>query len=344
MSSGTHAGRAPWLVADVGGTNVRFAMAQPDAPAPLRLETMLAYRVAQFPSLADAVRAYLASAQAGGARPASAVFALAGPVRNNQVRMTNFSWEIDAGDLARNLALDSVRLVNDFAAVGMSLPLLEAADMVALGPLPPPIRERPGRQTYCVLGPGTGLGVSALAIRDGVAIGLETEGGHVSFAPHTAEEGAILIHLLERFERVSNERLLCGSGLANLHHAVCAGMGRPQAALATPEDITTAAGNDPACTRAVELFCELLGAAAGDCALAYGAWDGVYLAGGMLAHLGPWLARGGFRRRFEAKGRFAPAMAAVPVGMITHPQAGLLGAAAIAREAAGLPLLRPSGP
>lgn len=332
---------APWLVADLGGTNVRFALAEPLGSAPLALDSVRAYPVAAFSSLAEAARAYLAERRA---RPARFVLALAGPVRGPEVQLTNHPWRISAPALEHALGLEAVRLVNDFAAVGMSLPLLGADDVVALGPRVEPIAALPRPQTFCVLGPGTGLGVSALSVRDGRLVGLETEGGHASFAPVGDAEIAVLRQLAARFGRVSHERLLCGSGLANLYQALCASDGAAAAALA-PEDITARArdASDARCVRAVDMFCEMLGTLAGDLALTYGAWEGVYLAGGLLGPLAPWLARGAFRQRFESKGRFAQAMAKVPVALITHPQPGLLGAAGIAVAAAGGTLLRARG-
>ena len=184
-----------------------------------------------------------------------------------------------------------------------------------------------------VVGPGTGLGVGALLIRDGRAIELQTEGGHQSFAPGTAEEDAVLARLRARFGRVSNERLVCGAGLLNLYSALCEIADRAPAAT-TQEAVSAAAtdGTDPQAVRAVELFCELLGAIAGDLVFAFGAWDGVYLTGGLLAPMLPWIRQGGFRRRFEDKGRFSATLAKIPTVAIHHPNTGLLGAAAIALD------------
>jgi len=329
-----------WLLADVGGTNVRFALAQPAAETPLLLESVRAYRVAEFVSLAEAARAYLAVV---GETPAHAVFALAGRVEGLVVQMTNHAWTISAPQLQRELALHSVKLVNDFAAIGAGLPLLGADDMLALGPRVEVIARSGAPRTFCVLGPGTGLGVSALAIRDGQLFGLETEGGHVSFAPTSEEEIAILRQLMTHFGRVSIERLLCGAGLVNLHRAVCA-LAQVECAELTPEQISASARQqaDPHCVHAIELFCDMLGCVAGDFALSFGAWDGVYLAGGMLEPLLPWLRQGRFRLRFNDKGRFSQAVARVPVALISHPYPGLLGAAGVAVLAAGKPLLRAS--
>lgn len=337
---------ATWLLADVGGTNVRFALARPAAPAPLRLDTLRAYRVADHPSLSDAARHYLhdlaeTAPDSRAALPGHAVLALAGRIEGDTAQLTNHSWFISGTRLRDDLGLGTVRLVNDFAAVGMSLPLLAATDVEAIGPAVQPIARAARQRTYCVLGPGTGLGVSALVVHGDTVTGLQTEGGHTSFAATDEEEIAVLRQLMGRFGRVSVERLLCGSGLVNLLQALCAIAGRDDAPF-VPESITAHArdGSDALCVRAVELFCELLGTVAGDYALTYGAWDGVYLAGGLLGPLAPWIRRGRFRERFQSKGRFAQAMAQVPVALITHPQPGLLGAAAFAVTEAGLPLLR----
>jgi len=335
-----------WLLADVGGTNVRFALARPAAAAPLRLDTLRAYRVADHPSLSAAARTYLHdlaefAPEPATPPPAHAMLALAGRIEGDTAQLTNHSWLIHAPRLRDDLGLDAVRLVNDFTAVGMSLPLLGAADVEPIGPAVQPLTRAVRSRTFCVLGPGTGLGVSALVVRGDQVVGLQTEGGHTAFAPADEEQIAVLRQLMARFGRVSVERLLCGSGLVNLLQALCAIAGR-EAVADAPEAITARAGDrsDALCVRAVELFCELLGSVAGDYALTYGAWDGVYLAGGLLGPLAPWIRRGRFRERFEGKGRFAQAMARVPVALITHPQPGLLGAAACAVTESGLPLLR----
>jgi len=312
---------------------VRFALAQPAAQVPLLAPSIRAYRVAQFASLGLAAKAYL---QEIHAKPRQAVFALAGRIEGTQVQMTNHAWHISSLQIKGDLALESVQLINDFAAIGMGLPLLQASDTLALAHGVDVIHRHARPQTFCVLGPGTGLGISALIVRDGRIQALQTEGGHVGFAPNSDEEIAVLRHLRSRFGRVSRERVLCGSGLANVHEALCA-IDRVQSLPLAPEEITERARNasDPQCVRAVEMFCDILGAVAGDCVLSFGAWDGAYLAGGMLAPLLPWLQQGRFRLRFDDKGRFAQAVGKVGVSLITHPYPGLLGAAGCAVLASG---------
>lgn len=326
------------VLADVGGTNVRFALADPGSAAPLATESIRRYRVTDFATFSDSARAYL---DALDARPRHGVFAFAGQIRGGEVEVTNHTWSVSRERERAALGLDSLHFVNDFAAMSLSVPLLGNADLAAIGELPAPVLGASRAQTFAVIGPGTGLGVGALLIRDGLASALETEGGHASFAPRTDEEIEVLRVLGSRFGRVSNERLLCGSGLSNLHEA----LGRIHGTFVErlpPEEITRRAdaGSDASCMRAVEVFCEILGDVAGDFVLTFGAWDGAYLGGGLTPLLLNWLKKGGFRRRFADKGRLSDALAPVPSVAILHPDAGLLGAAAYAVSDSGRALIR----
>jgi glucokinase len=317
------------LLADIGGTNARFALADRRQPAPLLIDSVRQYEVADFPSLADAARHYLDAMTAWRGRVDRAVFAIAGRVDGDEARITNHPWVISRSATQAALGLASLQLVNDFAAQAMAVGLLTAADLAPIGGVPwSPSAS--AAKTYAVLGPGTGLGVSALLVRDGRHMALETEGGHVSFAPGTAEEAAILERLSRRFGRVSNERLVSGGGLVNIHRALAEIAGDPTAEL-RPQDITAGASTgDLRCQRAIAVFCAVFGAMAGDLVLTLGAWDGVFLTGGLVPKLLPELQASAFRERFEAKGRFAAALARVPTVAVLHPHAGLLGAAAFA--------------
>jgi len=318
------------LLADIGGTNARFALAEPGAGMPLVDESIQAFPVDRFESLAEAADHYLEST---GARPGSAVLAVAGRVERDQARMTNHPWVVSAARLREALGLSSVALVNDFVAQSAAVRLLREEDLVAIGA---PARVEPagdGPQTFAVLGPGTGLGVGALLHRDGRYHALATEGGHASFAPGTPEEIQVLERLSADYGRVSNERLVSGDGLVNIHRALSeiAGM---DPGPRRPEDITDgAAAGDRRCMRAIDVFCAVFGAIAGDLVLTFGAWAGVYLSGGLVPVLLPALQHSGFRQRFEGKGRYAPAMARVPTLAVLHPNPGLLGAAVLAVDA-----------
>ena len=317
---------APVLVADVGGTHARFALVDVATADALIDGSVRRYRGADFASFSDAIRHYLAET---GARPESAVIAAAGLRVENEVRLTNMPWVISRAALETQFAFASATLINDFAAMGLCVPLLRHDDVCAIGAPVQASIDAQSNRTFAIVGPGTGLGVGALLVRAGHITALETEGGHMSFAPGNEEEIEILRRLAARFGRVSNERLLCGSGLVNLYGVLCE-MSGVTAELLAPEEITQRADSDAMCRRAVERFRELLGAVAGDLVLAFGAWDGVYLTGGLAPQLAPCLQQGGFRRRFEDKGRFSATMARVPTSVVLRADAGLLGAAAYA--------------
>ncbi len=317
------------LIADVGGTHARFALADTASATPLIVDSVARFAVADFSSLADAAQHYLDQT---GATTRQGVFAVAGPVDGDEVRMTNHSWVISLSRTRAALGFHDIRMVNDFTAQAMALPLLSRADVVAVGgtqwaPAPSSVDR-----TYAVIGPGTGLGVGGLIVRNGNNYPLETEGGHVSFAPDTPEEIRILETLSAQFGRVSNERLICGPGLVNLYRALSEMAGEDPAPLQPAQVAAGAAAGDARCMRALEVFCAVFGAIAGDLVLSSGAWDGVFLTGGMVPKLLSSLQHSGFRQRFEHKGRYAPAMARVPTLAILHPQPGLLGAAALAVE------------
>lgn len=316
------------LLGDIGGTNARFALAQIGSGAALVADSIKTYAVADYPSLAAAARHYM------DGTPLAAtfgVFAVAGRVDGDEARMTNHAWVISARRVRDALGLEALYLVNDFVAQAASIRLLQATDIVALGaPAWRPLAATSG--TYAILGPGTGLGMGGLMVRGGRHNPLATEGGHASFAPGTPEEIEILQRLSADYGRVSNERLVSGGGLVNIHRALSAISGLDPGPM-QPADITAQAANgDHRCMRAVDVFCAVFGAVAGDLVLTLGAWDGVFLSGGMVPRMLAALQHSGFRQRFEGKGRYAPAMANVATLAVIHPQPGLLGAAALAGD------------
>lgn len=320
------------LVADIGGTWVRFALAtQGDGCTP-RLTDELRLAVAEHPSMIAAAQHYLRSLDRLPARPERVAFAVAGRVEGDIAVMTNHPWRISATDCAEALDVSRVQLLNDFTAQALAIPHLSEAEAAPIGT---PRINLPSRTswTVAVLGPGTGLGVSALMRRDGVPFALASEGGHASFAPKTARQRALLEHLAARFSRVSYERLVSGSGLSNLHWAMARHAGDADPEVLPPETVTARAqAKDPLAVETIEVFCEVFGAFAGDLVLTFGAWDGVYLSGGLVPLLLDDLGAGAFRRAFEAKGRFSEAMTRVPVTAVLHANPGLLGAAALAFE------------
>ena len=319
------------LLADIGGTNARFAVADTAAAQPLLPDSVRKYAVADFPSLGDAARQYLGDT---GTRASRGVFAVAGRVDGDVARITNHPWVISRARTRAALDFEDLVLVNDFAAQAMAIVLLDSRDVTPIGGTTWTPDRQPRDRTYAVIGPGTGLGVGALVVRDGRAYPLETEGGHVSFPPGTPEETEILQRLSAQFGRVSNERLVCGPGLVNIHRALSEIAGVDPGPM-QPADITVrAAQGDVRCMRAVDVFCAIFGAISGDLVLTVGAWDGVFLTGGLVPKMLQSLLHSGFRQRFEHKGRFSANMARVPSLAILHPNPGLLGAAAIAKTSA----------
>ncbi|MEO7067658.1 MAG: glucokinase [Rhodanobacter sp.] len=329
---------APTLLVDLGGTNVRFGVADTSRDQPLLADSIRRYRVAEHDSLVATAKQYLADT---GLQVTRAIIAAAGRIVDGEtVKVTNNPWAISARQTATALGLERVHLVNDFAAQSMAVTLLHGDDLVDVGTAARPVVGGEDEQTFVIVGPGTGLGVGGLLVRQGRCSVLQTEGGHAGFAAHTTEDIAILDYLNRKYGRVSNERLICGQGLVNLYDAICHLAGAPAADL-KPEDITARAKDNscPLCTRTVETFVGIFGSVTGDLVLTLGAWDGVYLTGGLTPILLPWLERGRFRERFEAKGRFRDIMEKVPTQAIMNPEPGLLGAAALAVMDAGQSLL-----
>jgi glucokinase len=322
------AGRPLALIADIGGTNARFALTDPAAATPEIIEPRALVN-AEFASLQHAAEHYL---QEVGAQPVSAAIAVASPVHGEEIRLTNRAWSFTRGELKQALGLQHLAVINDFGAVSWAIPALQPEEYVTLygredAPLAGPVS---------VIGPGTGLGV-ALLVGDaprGWNV-VETEGGHVSFAALGDEELMISRWLTARFGRTSTERVLCGAGLSHIDAVLRSHGNAPHdAALRSPADIVKAAleGHDVVARRALARFCAVLGSVCGDTALIHGART-VMIAGGMVPRFIPFLRSSAFRERFLAKGRFAPYLESVTIRVITHAHPGLLGAAVAARVA-----------
>jgi len=308
------------LVGDIGGTNVRLAVADLSEGTP-RLSLPKALPHAGVATFEEVVERYLK--ELDGATPDAIVVAVAGPIKNGEVRLTNGQWFLSEKAL-RERGFGFARLINDYAALGYAVEHLKGDDLTAIGGHQPGV---PG-ETVGVLGAGTGLGVAAL-VRDAHASAvMVTEGGHIAFAPVDDQELEILKVLRTRFVRVSVERVLSGPGLANLHWAL-GQIGAVKTDTLTPEEISrrAVAKSDPLCVAALDRFCGIYGRFAGDMALAFGARGGIYLGGGIAPKLLDELNAGTFRRSFEDKGRFVGYLSIIPTKVIVAPYASLLGAA-----------------
>lgn len=306
------------LVGDIGGTNCRFALASDGV---LIRATIKAFATAAFPSLAQAAHHYL---QGQGVSVERGCIAIAGPVADDRVHLTNHPWQFSIEQTRLELGLQQLRIINDFQAIGLALPHLQPSQLEQIGGGTPV-----AGQPKVALGPGTGYGATHVIEVAGESIALPTEGGHVSIAPSTTQELKLCQWLLEHDAQVTCEHLLSGPGLETIYRALAEWQGRIDAGKTAAEIQHGAVdASDSLCLEALALFCELLGTAARDQALSCLARGGVYIAGGIVQRFIPFLCSSNFRRRFE----FSPTMHAVlepiPVYVITEAFPGLVGAAA----------------
>ena len=313
------------LLADIGGTNARFAL----ETAPGRFEAVKVLGCADHASLGDAIRSYLADAAvAACGKVRHAAIAIANPVDGDQVRMTNHHWQFSIEALRREAGFETLLVVNDFTALARSLPHLADGDKVQVGG-----GAARAAAPLALLGAGTGLGVSGLIPAGNSWTALASEGGHVSFAPVNALEVAILQYAWREFEHVSYERFLSGAGVELIYRALAHHQGREAEALGAPEISRRALAGECALSEEVlDVFCGMLGTVAGNLAVTLGAQGGVYIGGGIVPRLGERFAASCFRKRFEQKGRFSSYLAQVPTYVITAQYPAFLGVSAILAE------------
>ena len=297
----------PRLVADVGGTNARFGWIAREGDA---IEGVRTLPCAEYATLADAVRAYLASS--GFGQPGSMGMGIANPVTGDEVRMTNHHWGFSIAALQAELGLQRLVVINDFTALALSLPSLQPHELRQVGG-----GAARAQAPMALIGPGTGLGVSGLLPAAGQWVALAGEGGHVTLPATTEREAALIAQLAARYGHASAERAISGAGLVALYDAVCA-LDGATAEPSTPADVSTRAlaGTCARSVEAVAHFCALLGSVAGNLALTLGALGGVYIGGGIVPRLGEVFDRSDFCQRFEAKGRFNAYLAQMPVFVI----------------------------
>ena len=325
---------SPWLVADIGGTHARFGLVSALGGP---VERIISMRCADYAGPDAALRAYLtglAQSAGGSVVPSALALALAAPVDGDEIALTNSHWRISRSALRAAFDDVPVRLLNDFEALALAVPSLDAADLLPLGE-----GALDTRLPVAVIGPGTGLGVAAcIPAREGW-IALPTEGGHATLAATDEVEADWLRRAGQLHPHVSAERLLSGSGLPLLYRVVADSAGLPHdprhdAAAITDLGVRQA---DRGCTLAVDAFCALLGSFAGSAALTLGARGGVLLAGGLAQALAAALPASRFRERFEAKGRFRDYLARVHTCLLVGQHASLRGAAQALRGAAAAP-------
>jgi glucokinase len=315
---------APALVADIGGSTSRFALAVTGQ----RPQGLLTLRNDTVPNIEAAIAHYLERVDG---KPEVAVFAVAGPINGEDVKLTNRDWCFRIPALAARFGFDQFRVINDFEALAFALPLLDGRDTRPIGP-----HLEAARGAKAVLGPGTGLGVAALVPIDGRWNVVPSEGGHAAFGPQADDEEPVFARLRAECHHVSAETVLSGPGLARLHRA----LHQRSEKLTSEAIVGNARSGDAAARATVALFVRLLGRFAGDVALTFKATGGVYIAGGVAMALGVLFDDALFRAAIEAHPPYEKMLAAVPSYLITCEEPGLLGCAAVVEKLVGIENLR----
>jgi glucokinase len=309
------------IVADIGGTNARFAVASLDT---FELSDIRQVLCADHPTVAGAAAAYIAGLKQP---PPHGAFAVAAPVTGEDISFTNSTWSFSRDELRGAAGLEQLHILNDFEALALSLPHLPAEDLIQIGGVEPVPHG-----TKVVLGPGTGIGVAGLVWSSGGWIAVPSQGGHISLAARDQREFDLASRLRAGRDRVSVERALSGPGLSELYGAIVASHGLSAEPVFASEVVVRAReGDDDAAIEALDTFIKWFGAFTGDAALFFGARGGVYLGGGIAPKMLQEIAAPGFRKAFEAKGRMQSFLAPIPIYVIRAEFATLTGAAAALR-------------
>jgi glucokinase len=318
MSDNPQAKTAARLIADIGGTNVRFALVPAGSKRPQQEKNLVC---SDFPGLEQAARHYLAAE--GLSTLSEAAVDVATAVTGDVVKLTNGPWVFSIEQTRRALGLTRLLVINDFTALALSLPLLRPDELRPVGG-GSGLKGAP----VALIGAGTGLGVSALIPCGEHWVPIQGEGGHTAFSPMDEREDGVLRVLRGRFGHVSTERLASGPGLVATYEALCVLDQRPARAL-KPEHVADAGLNasDPQCAGALRMFCAVLGTAAANLVVTLGARGGVYIGGGIVPRLGDYFLHSPFRTRFEQKGRFSNYVSQVPVWIILAENPALRGLA-----------------
>lgn len=313
------------LVADLGGTNVRFALVQEGKAVPEHVEK---FANNNYDSFEEAAQDYLAKVDA--LQPDKACIAVAAPIHGEPINLTNYGWQLSAPALCRQLGLREVVFVNDYQALALALPDLKSSDRVQIGNHGCGVKHG----TRLVIGPGTGLGVCGLVRAGEHNLPVSGEGGHISFAARTVQEVELMQAVAGESSVVSAEWLLNGKGLERLYNGLAAISGRQAVSISAREISQQALAGNLACVEALNLYCGFLGRVAGDYALIFGATGGVYLGGGILRRFPEFLAASPFRSEFDDKGVMGDYARAIPTFLITARHKTLWGACAWLRQGA----------
>jgi glucokinase len=323
------------LACDVGGTKVRLAFYSYENKSFHRHETET-YSSREYSSLDEIVRLFL---QNNKGSIEKVCFGVPGPVMNGSAQTTNLPWKISEAQLTKNLGITKVKLVNDLAATTAAIPHFSTADLIALHPGEPAKMEE---EVYAMLAPGTGLGQGFLVINSNGQYVLESEGGHMDFAPCNNLEIELFIYLKNKFGHVSYERVLSGPGLVNIYNFLKDGKYADEPAELTerfknqdPAVIISKAGQAAEfeiCVKALDIFASILGAQAGNLVLTLLTTSGVYLGGGIPPKIYKKLMEGITVASYLNKGRLSYLVEKTPLYIVRDDYAALLGAASIAEK------------
>jgi len=311
------------LVADIGGTNIRLGYFESEEKA----GNIRVYQCAEYQSLSAVIQAYIEELALDG-KVINACLAIACPVENDLISMTNLPWKFSKSELKQELGLNNLVLINDYTAIAHAVPYLSDEQKVQIG-RGEVVIDKP----ISICGPGTGLGVANVVTIDGQWHALGGEGGHVDFAPTNELECEILTYLLNKYEHVSYEQLLSGLGLEQIYQALVH-IKQVQLPKLTAKQISENALSKQCdiCDQSLAQFCRILGSFAGNLALTLASFGGVYIAGGIVPRFIKYFQHSEFRERFENKGRFKDFNQNIPTFVITESQPGLLGASAYLRQ------------
>lgn len=314
---------------DIGGTKTLLrAVEWRKGDAEVRFERR--YENREYLSFSNVLRDFLgATSGLGMTTPLSACFAVAGPVTEQGIRLTNLPWLMNAATLEREFAIPAVKLINDFEAVALSVEVLPDDDLMVLQKGAPYANG-----VRVALGAGTGMGVAWLIWQGARYLPLATEAGHMDFAPTNELQFRLFDQLRAQFGHVSVERILSGPGLVNIFNFLSyeggetenQARGRLRSEEATQVSALAFNEGNPVAVKAIDLFVEVYGAYAGNLALAGLCRGGVYVAGGIAPKIIGKLQEGGFMKAFREKGRFSLLMEEIPVHVVMNSNAGLMGA------------------
>lgn len=313
----------PYVVADIGGTNARFALATSQQTDGLySFEHVQIFKGKDYDSFESALATYLGGLES--VKPTAMCAAIAGPVLGDTVQMTNISWKFSCQAIAEKFGLQAFVAMNDFAAVAAGVPLMTADHLVTFKQ-----GQAAEGGNKAVFGPGTGLGVAGIIRYQDLWLPNPCEGGHVNIAPSTDFEADVLKAAMATLGHVSAESFISGPGLVNLYQAVSA-VEDNSAQNYTPADITSKAldGSDAHCVTTLNTFCSFLGSFAGNLALTYGATGGVYMAGGILPRFKEFVLNSNFANKFASKGPMSAYVENVPAYLVDHSELAFNGAAA----------------